>query len=235
MNIFITGGNRGLGLELVLEGARRGHHIFATVRGEQASAQLEQALQENGDLCSAVTVLQADVRDEDSIKAIADQLRQEGVKLDSIVNSAAVLIGRENGIEGLNISDVELSFDINLYGPLRVVKHLLPYLSENEGGSIINISSEAGSIHRAYGGDYPYALSKVALNMFSQQLKQLLANRGIDVWSIHPGWMRTDMGGSKAPLSPSESATAIVDIIERKVKVEAELSFIDYRGHAMEL
>src|SRR5690606_31169726 len=156
--------------------------------------QLTQALQEHTDLHGEVTVLQADVRDEASIKAVAEQVKQEGIKLDSIVNSAAVLLGRESDIESLNISDVELSFDINLFGPLRVVKHLLPYLTEREG-SIINISSEAGSIHRAYGGDYPYGLSKAALNMFSQQLKQLLANRGIDVWSIHPGWMRTDMGG----------------------------------------
>lgn len=234
MNIFITGGNRGLGLELVLEAAGRGHHIYATVRGEQGADQLTQALQEHTDLHGEVTVLQADVRDEASIKAVAEQVKQEGIKLDSIVNSAAVLLGRESDIESLNISDVELSFDINLFGPLRVVKHLLPYLTEREG-SIINISSEAGSIHRAYGGDYPYGLSKAALNMFSQQLKQLLANRGIDVWSIHPGWMRTDMGGSKAPLSPRESAAAIIDIIERKVKIDAEMSFIDYRGEAMDL
>lgn len=234
MNLLITGGNRGLGLELVLESARRGHHVVAMVRGQQAEQQLAEALHEEGIAKEQVTIVLADVRDEAAIAGVAERLQAHGVKLNSIVNSAAVLLGRQTAIEALNMDDVQLSFDINLFGPLRVVKHMLPLL-EREQGSIINISSEAGSIHNAYAGDYPYSLSKVALNLFSEQLKRLLAERDIAVWSIHPGWMRTDMGGKAAPLSPQQSAAAIVDIIERKVDVDASFSFIDYRGEEMKL
>lgn len=234
MNILITGGNRGLGLQLVLESVRRGHFVVTTVRDEQAKKQLKAALAATELDLKQVKLSYADVRDEAAIAAAAKELEADGIELNSIVNSAAILLGRQTAIEDLNLDDVSLSFEVNLFGPMRIVKHFLPLLTGKQG-SIINISSEAGSIHRAYPGDYPYSLSKAALNLFSEQLKRLLAEKDVAVWSIHPGWMHTDMGGPAAPLSPQQSAAGILDIIERKVNIEAKLSFIDYLGHQMDI
>lgn len=234
MSIFITGANRGLGLELLLECLRKDYHVYATVRHERAREQLLQTIAANGLHAEQLTTFICDVRSEADIEKIAQYFRASNIKLTSIMNSAAVLEARNTPIEQLDMNDVVLSFDVNLYGPMRVVKHLLPHLAR-EKASIINISSEAGSIQHAYGGDYPYSLSKCALNLFSEQLKRVLAQDDVQVWSIHPGWMHTDMGGPSAPLSPQESAQHIVSIIERKIIVDSELAFINYKGEPMKI
>jgi len=234
VNVLITGANRGLGYELAAESIRRGHYVVALVRNESAKEQLQASLHVQGLNEHQVTIIIADVRNEEAIQLAAQQLKAEGRKLDCIINSAAVLVGRQTAIEALDMDDVQLSFDVNLYGPIRIIKHMLGLLEDGES-SIINISSEAGSINHAYAGDYPYSLSKCALNLLSEQLKRMLTSKGIYVWSIHPGWMRTDMGGSAAPLSPQQSAVSIINIMERKVAIDSNFSFIDYRGEAMDI
>lgn len=234
MNIFITGANRGLGFELLLEALQRGHHIYAALRNEHAMEQLSELIQQHKLDSSAITVLQCDVKNEAEIAKVALTLKQNEVKLHSIINSAAILVGRETAIEDVDMDDLLNSFDVNLFGPMRIIKHLIPLLAKQES-SIINISSEAGSITNAYAGDYPYSLSKCALNLFSEQLKRWLSAHDTNVWSIHPGWMRTEMGGPAAPLSPDQSAQGILDIIERKVTIESKFAFINYKGEAMDI
>ena len=234
MNILITGANRGLGYEILVEALQRGHHIYAVLRNEQAAKQLTALMEQQRLDEGRITILLCDVTKEAEISQVALQLKRSNVQLHSIVNSAAILVGRETAIVDLDIDDVVNSFDVNLFGPMRIVKHMLHLLSQQES-SIINISSEAGSITNAYAGDYPYSLSKCALNLFSEQLKRWLHAHDTHVWSIHPGWMRTDMGGSSAPLSPQQSAQGIVDIIERKVAIDSAFAFINYKGEAMQL
>jgi NAD(P)-dependent dehydrogenase (short-subunit alcohol dehydrogenase family) len=106
-------------------------------------------------------------------------------------------------------------------------------MKDQSNATVINVSSEAGSIALAYGGDYPYGISKTALNMFSKQLNDELRPRGIRVLAVHPGWIRTDMGGSEAPLEASDSANGILDLLERKTVVKEELFFVDYTGRSM--
>jgi len=234
MNLFITGANRGLGYEILAEALQRGHHVYAALRNEQAKNQLTSLITQQGLDENRITILVCDVTKEADIARIALQLKRSDVVLHSIINSAAILVGRETAIVDLDIDDVINSFDINLFGPMRIVKHLLQLLAQKES-SIINISSEAGSITNAYAGDYPYSLSKCALNLFSEQLKRWLHAHDTYVWSIHPGWMRTDMGGPSAPLSPQQSAQSIVNIIERKVAIDSTYAFINYKGEAMSL
>jgi NAD(P)-dependent dehydrogenase (short-subunit alcohol dehydrogenase family) len=117
---------------------------------------------------------------------------------------------------------------------MMVIKHLLPLMSDaGDLRAIINISSEAGSLTNAYGGDYPHAISKTAINMFSKQLKRYVKDRGIRVCAIHPGWIKTDMGGEKAPGDPAESADGILDILERKKDIDPESFFINVKGEPM--
>ena len=150
----------------------------------------------------------------------------------SIINNAAILVARDTSIEKLDIEHMRSTFEVNLYGPMRVVKHFLPLLTESDA-SVINISSEAGSMSSAYPNDYPYAISKTALNMFSKQLQVYVNNRNIHVLSIHPGWIKTDMGGEAAPTDPRISSRGIIDLIERKAAAESD--FVDYNGKALRI
>ncbi|WP_151737581.1 SDR family oxidoreductase ['Paenibacillus yunnanensis' Narsing Rao et al. 2020] len=230
MNILITGAGRGLGAELAAEALERGHRVIAGVRTpEDPGPALTGLADAYGE---ALTVALLDVRDEEGIAALAAGLREQGVALGAIINNAAVLTARDTPIEELDFQDMLLTMDINLYGPMRVVKHFLPLLTAPDA-SIINVSSEAGSITNAYPGDYPYSISKTALNIFSQQLHVYLRERGVHVLSVHPGWMHTDMGGSSAPTDPRRSAEGILDLLEQRKPPQEHFRFVDYTGKDM--
>ncbi|AFC31179.1 short-chain dehydrogenase/reductase SDR [Paenibacillus mucilaginosus 3016] len=235
MNILVTGANRGLGYALTAELLQRGHSVIAGVRGEagQPSERNRRLYDLAGAFPGRLQTASLDVADETGIAEAAAAWKSSGIELDAIVNNAAILAGRETAIEQLDFADMAASMEINLYGPMRIVKHCLPLFGDR-AGCIVNISSEAGSFTNAYGGDYPYALSKAALNMFSQQLHRQLHARDIAVYAVHPGWIRTDMGGEQAPGDPEASARGIADLIERRtVPAPGPFVFIDYRGEAM--
>ncbi|UQZ35576.1 short-chain dehydrogenase [Paenibacillus sp. PK3_47] len=232
MNILITGAGRGLGLELTAEALERGHSVIAGVRHpEKSQTELSKLAEEHGD---RLTIAKLEVTDEEGIAALAGELKEQGRTLGAIINNAAILTARNTPIEALDLNDMLTTMDINLYGPMRVVKHFLPLLTEPEP-SIINISSEAGSITNAYPGDYPYSISKTAMNMFSQQLHVYLKDRGVHVLSVHPGWMHTDMGGEQAPTDPRTSAKGIIDLIQQRAIPEDRFMFVDYTGKDMKI
>ncbi|NWQ43643.1 SDR family oxidoreductase [Bacillus sp. EB106-08-02-XG196] len=231
MRILITGANRGLGLALSKVGAERGHQILAGVRDLKKSTEgLTQS-----EIYKSISLLPLDVTDEESVFAAANTVKENFGTIDVIINNAGVLLERDKQIEDLDLDQVKVTFDVNFFGPIRVVKHFLPLLLMGDRSSIINISSDAGSISQAYGGDYAYASSKTALNMFSQQLSQYVQSNNVHVFSIHPGWIKTDMGGESAPGNPFDTAKGIFDIIERKRVIDSRNVFITYEGHSMPL
>jgi NAD(P)-dependent dehydrogenase (short-subunit alcohol dehydrogenase family) len=231
MRILITGANRGLGLALSQVGAERGHQILAGVRDPQQS---KESLTPS-DIYKSISFLPLDVTGEESVSSAARFVKENYGTIDAIINNAGVLLERDKRLEDLDLDQVKKTFDVNLFGPIRVVKHFLPLLMLGDQSSIINISSEAGSITNAYGGDYAYASSKTALNMFSQQLNQYLQSNNVRVYSIHPGWIKTDMGGESAPGNPIDTAKGIFDIIERKRVIDPRNVFITYEGQSMPL
>jgi NAD(P)-dependent dehydrogenase (short-subunit alcohol dehydrogenase family) len=231
MNILITGANRGLGLALASAACERGHHVLAGVRSPGSSTEGLQELITS--FPGQLTILPLDVVDENSVRYASEQVESREIRLDSVINSAAILLGRDQKLEQLDLEQVEQSFQTNLFGPIVVLKHFLPLLRKGERQSIINISSEAGGFSGAYGGDYSYALSKSALNMFSAQLRRELAPQGFVVHALHPGWIKTDMGGEKAPGDAGVAAAGIMDIVERKTQADA--LFIDHNGAPMNL
>lgn len=233
MRILITGANRGLGLALAKEACKRGHEVLAGVRGPGSSVEkLQPLIEQNGE---QLTLLPIDVSDENSIRYASEQAGARFDGLDVIINSAAILLGRDQKLEQLDAEQLEQSFQTNLYGPILVLKHFLPLLRKGEQQAVINISSEAGSSAGAYGGDYSYALSKSALNMFSAQLRAELGPQGILVHAVHPGWIQTDMGGEQAPGDADASASGILDLVERRTAAEDGALFIDHRGAPMRL
>lgn len=119
-------------------------------------------------------------------------------------------------------------------GPLRVAKAFLPMLRRNGRGLIVNISSESGSIGDARREkEFDYCMSKAALNMATKLLDNYLSDSGIRVIAVHPGWMRTDMGGQNADLDPGETAARLAELFERFDVKSGEPIFLDNKGHAL--
>lgn len=233
MDVLITGANRGLGLELTAEAVARGHHVWAGVRSPGSSTERLHALLEQ--YPEQLTILPLDIADENSVRYAYEQMASRVDRLDAVINSAAILLGRDQRLEQLDFDQVEQSFQTNLFGPMLVLKYFLPLLRNGEKQAILNISSEAGSFAGAYGGDYSYALSKSALNMFTAQLRTEFVPQGYAVYAIHPGWIRTDMGGEQAPGDAAVAAAGIIDLAERKAEPEHQVWFIDHEGQPMSL
>ncbi|MGG4032935.1 SDR family NAD(P)-dependent oxidoreductase [Paenibacillus cisolokensis] len=166
MNIVITGANRGLGLALTEEALRRGHAVWAGVRDASRPAERLAQLAERHP--GKLEIAPLDVTKESEIASLAGRLREAGIVVRAIVNNAAILLGRGDALERLDIADLERTMDVNVYGPIRMAKHFLPLLPPDGEAAVVNVSSASGSFHRAYGGDYSYAISKAALNMFSR-------------------------------------------------------------------
>ncbi|KYG30358.1 SDR family oxidoreductase [Alkalihalobacillus trypoxylicola] len=228
MNILVTGANRGLGLALVKQGIEQGHFMIASVRSPHSKLkEIKKVIDSHPE---QVKMLILDVTDEHSTKEAKKEVDKWGIKLDSIVNSAGVLISREKELEQLNFDEGMATFEINTFGPVRVMKHFLPLLNK-EGSSVINISSDAGSVENTYSGDYFYGMSKAALNMFSEKLR--IGFPHLKVLSIHPGWMKTDMGGIEAEFNPDEVAAEILKSIKGKKAVDPNHTFYDFKGHKL--
>jgi len=230
MNVLITRANRGLGLALVDYALKKGDTVIATVR--KMSPELAEQQSKYPD---ALQILLLDVTDEEAIMQAQEKLAQKIDKIDVIINNAAILNGRDQMIENLSFEDCLIAFDINTLGPARIIKHFLPLLRNGQQKSIINLSSEAGSLTNAYPGDYPYGLSKVALNMLTEKLLRELKDDQINVISVHPGWMHTDMGGKQAPTDPNDTAKGIYNFIENPPKSTTGYQFFEYSGKMMDI
>ncbi|WP_438347488.1 SDR family NAD(P)-dependent oxidoreductase [Paenibacillus sp. FA6] len=230
MRILITGAGKGLGYATVREALFRGHDVIAGIRNlERDSEHIRELHSDRGTL----TIVPLDVTKENTIVQAKAIIESEMGHIDAVVNNAGILIARDATVETLDFADMEQTMHTNLYGPMQMIKHFLPLLRLSEQPCIINVSSEAGCFNGAYGGDFPYAISKNALSFFSAQIKNALKSEGFSVISLHPGWIRTPMGGDQAPGDPQHTASGILDMIERKVKLPEDAWMVDHKGQPM--
>ena len=199
--VLITGANRGLGLEFARQYAADGWTVIGTAR-KPASAEELAALD--------VEVLQLDVADRDSIAAFADAL--DGRSIDLLINNAGIF-PRVSEIANVNADDYLQTLTVNTLGPVLITQALMPNLRSGEMKQIVNITSGLASIENNSGGYYGYRESKAALNMFTSILAAELGPEGFTCLTLHPGWVRTDMGGANANLSPEESVTSMRAVI----------------------
>jgi len=231
MIILITGASQGLGLETVRAAVQRGHDVIAGIRNTAVDNDPLKDLQNA--FPGKLTVVRLDVNNEQVIRTAKDTVEQQFGKIDAVINNAAILLARDSSIEELDLADMEQSMLTNLYGPMKVVKHFLPLLRLSTSPCIINVSSEAGSFKGAYGADYPYALSKSGLNYFSAQLRKTLTPEGFVVYAIHPGWIRTSMGGEQAIGDPKDPALGLIRLVEREVLPAQDSWMINHHGEPM--
>ncbi len=212
MRILITGASRGLGLEFVRQTLDRGDQVLAGCRNPGEAADLQTLVSRHPD---RLTVLPLDVTDGASIEAAVESVRSQVDGLDLLINNAGVN-PQDETLASLNAQAMLHTFQVNSVGPLLVTKGFLDLLKRGDDPKVINITSKMGSLaSKQSGGDYSYCSSKAALNMLTRALAFDLRSKGILVVAVHPGWVQTDMGGSAAPLLPSESVRDLLKLIDR--------------------
>jgi NAD(P)-dependent dehydrogenase (short-subunit alcohol dehydrogenase family) len=227
--VFISGAARGLGLALTNRFLEADFHVFAGARSQTGLAALSKAYPGRLDFVAL------DVTDMASIRACAQQVGAQIPSLDMLVNNAAVNLERgRSSLAELDLADghLEQTMSVNVFGPLRLIQQFQPLLARGGRKLILNISSEAGSITDC-GRDreFAYCMSKAALNMQTKLLHNALSPQGLRVLSIHPGWIRTDMGGPQAHLSPEESAEAVFRVAQESHPHDA--IYLDFHGQPL--
>lgn len=227
--IFITGADKGLGLSLATRFLYAGYIVFAGIY--QTAENFAVIGQEYGP--NLVCIL-LDVTDMKSVIAASHSVSTQTQAIDILINNAAVYLHSkpDKSLQELDLTDghMEGTFNVNSFGPLRVTQQFLPLLENGNGKLIINISSEAGSIGNCWRAtEFAYCMSKAALNMQSRILQNMLAPQGFRVLAIHPGWMRTDMGGPDADIHPDEAAEAIFQLALMQTLVSNRI-YMDYQG-----
>ena len=216
--VVITGANRGLGLEFARQFHAAGARVIGTARRPEAAKELR---------ALGVRVEQLDVADSKSVARLASRIGDEAV--DILINNAGIG-GREPSFEELDIEGIDRYFQVNSLGPMRVAQALLPALKRGERKLIVNITSTLGSIElNTRGGFWGYRASKAALNMLNRTLARELESQRFTCVVINPGWVRTDMGGPRARLSPAESIGGMRKVISG-LTPEDSGGFFNYRG-----
>ncbi len=203
-NIFITGGNRGLGKGLV-EIFSEDSKVFFSARDEhKAKSVIDSIGNEN------IDYVIMDVADEINVLNGIKSLKEKTDSIDILINNAGILIpGLKHKIDAVETDDESIlkTFNINTVGVLRVCKAVLPLMRPTS--RIINISSGMGQMEGMDTGSIAYRLSKSALNALTIVLSQELSSKDIKVNAICPGWVQTDMGGYEATLTVKESVESI--------------------------
>jgi NAD(P)-dependent dehydrogenase (short-subunit alcohol dehydrogenase family) len=206
MNIFVTGANRGLGLEFVRQYLDDGARVFAAAR---ATSPALQALAQQHP--RALTVLTLDVSSDDDIAAAAAAV--DVGSLDVVINNAAVN-KKGMGLGSYRREGMLEAFAVNAVAPVLVAQALWPLLAKGARPRLVNIGTQVGSFATNSGGSSPlYAASKAALHMYTRALAR--EGNGVITIVVHPGWVQTDMGGKSAPLTPSQSVSSLRALIDR--------------------
>jgi len=216
--VLVTGANRGIGLEYARQLADKGYRVIGTARDPEKATELA---------AIADRVEALDVSDAASVAALAARL--DGEAIDILVNNAGVFDRGDVSIDKVDFAQMEQTFAVNSLGPLRVIQALLPNLRKGERKLIVNMSSQLGSISGSTGTWYAYRTSKAALNQITRTLSVELGKEGFVCVVVHPGWVRTDMGGSAATYSPEESVSGLVGLIEELGPADNG-HFYDFQG-----
>lgn len=207
--IFITGANRGIGLELTRQYLTlTDTRIFAAARRPEAATELQALAAAQPD---RLTMISLEVTDAAAIAQAAQIVAAQAGALDVLINNAAINPPQAaQTLDSIRVETMQYTLHINTIAPLMIVQALRGLLRNGRNPRIANISSEMGSLaERTYGADYAYCTSKAALNMVTRGLAADLRRDKITVIALDPGWVQTDMGGEEASLTPQESAQGI--------------------------
>jgi NAD(P)-dependent dehydrogenase (short-subunit alcohol dehydrogenase family) len=226
--ILVTGANRGIGLALTRVLLASGHAVIAGCRKPDLAAELKQLVLSHPE---TLDLIECDLDSEKELRSTAEASLNRRKKLDVLVNNAGIMpeAGQESILD-IDLGLLRQAFSTNVLGTMRVIRAFYPLLSKSERPRIVNVSSSLGSISTREGHDhYAYSASKAALNMLTRMIANEFAPQGVTTVAISPGWVRTEMGGEQATLSPEESAQTLSEAI-RKIGPESNGEFLDRNG-----
>jgi len=246
-SVLVTGANRGLGLELVhqlLAAPAPPRHIIATYRAPATATKLLELAEAE----PSVTAVQLDVTDTAALPGlvarVAEVVGEDGLNL--LINNAGCNTSQLGDLQLVTEEQMVETFRTNCSAPLLLSRALIPLLQRaadsraGEGmavgkAAIVQVSSIAGSIAEVsepWAGMYAYRVSKTALNMASACLAMDVGKLGVLVTCIHPGWVSTDMGGPKAPLTPTAAVATMLETMNSLTE-GSHGAFLNYDGKPM--
>jgi NAD(P)-dependent dehydrogenase (short-subunit alcohol dehydrogenase family) len=202
--VLITGAGRGLGFEFAKQYAADGWKVIATVRDPKAGAKLSA-------LGKTVEIHIADVTDRGAIARLAKDLN--GAAIDVLICNAGIYGPKGQPFGKTDYATWEQVMRVNVMAPMATVEALADNVAASTQKRIVMMSSGLGSITRNDGGDPIYRSSKAALNQITRGLAAELKDRGVTVVAVSPGWVKTDMGGSAASLTPDVSIAGLRKVI----------------------
>ncbi|BBB24691.1 SDR family oxidoreductase [Amphritea japonica] len=220
--ILITGANRGIGLALARSYVKDGWRVLATSRTPDES------------LIKGAESLPLDLTDADSIKALQQSLA--GVPIDIVWNNAGVYLDKNQPLEQVDNLDWLRSFEINCIAPIRIAEALSENVMLSQRKVIAFTTSKMSSLAGNGVGAYAYRSSKTALNMAVRCFEQDHKAQGISCLLLHPGHVRTDMGGLEGAIDLETSVAGmrkIVDQINPTLRIETSRGFFDYDGSSI--
>jgi NAD(P)-dependent dehydrogenase (short-subunit alcohol dehydrogenase family) len=203
---IVTGGNRGIGHEICKELSKAGCNVVLTSRNEQEGRRAVAKLQHHDN----VAYRRLDVTDSKDIASLRDWILKTYGRVDILINNAGVYLD-----EGVSVFDVDENImqdtiAVNFYGAFHMCRAFVPIMRQNGHGRIVNVSSGYGAMSEMGGYVAAYRISKAALNALTLIMANELRDGNIKVNAVCPGWVRTDMGGGMAPISPEAAAKDIV-------------------------
>lgn len=211
-SVLVTGSNRGLGLEWVKQYAQLGWRVYATCRFPEQADDLQRLAM----LHDTISIHQLDVTSKQQLDHITQQL--DGYTLDLLINNAGTYFEQwgKDRLGMINYANWLETLDVNTLGAMRVTEALRNHLARGDKRLVVAISSHMGSIEDISSpNDYAYRSSKAGLNAAMKALSYELASYQIGVLLLHPGWVRTRMGGDSAPLTPQQSVYNMRILIDR--------------------
>jgi NAD(P)-dependent dehydrogenase (short-subunit alcohol dehydrogenase family) len=225
--VFITGSNRGLGLEFTKQLSKKNYAVFGCCRNIQSATDLMKLTKR----FPYIKIFQGDINNNLDLEAIAEEIGQQPI--DILINNAGISGNNNETLESLSEDNFLEVFKTNTIAPLRVIKCLYKNILAGQEKKIVNISSGMGSISQnTSGGFYTYRSSKAALNALIKALAIDLQKEGIKMLLLHPGWVKTDMGTNQAPLTPEQSIEGMLQVIESYIGNEPA-PFLNYKGETI--
>jgi len=216
--ILITGASRGIGLESARQYAADGWTVLACCRTPDTASELK--------AIGGVSVHALDVTDIGAVDRLARSIDQP---VDVLMNNAGQNMRPPRGLGDMNYAAWSNLFAVNTLAPFKMIEAFQDHLRRSDRKIVLNVSSVMGSITDTSGGHVAYRSTKAALNMVTKVLAGDLAGDGIIVFSIHPGWVRTDMGGPSAAISPEQSAAGMKKVVE-SAGAGSSGRFFDWKG-----
>jgi len=224
--VLITGANRGLGLEMARQYAQAGWDVVACCREPENAQQLSRLAQQFQD---SVFVHSLDVTDFERIDRLSSELSVRSI--DVLVNNAGVYGDTAStGFGSVDYIRWQHVFAVNTLAPVKMAEAFMPHIARGHHKLIVTLTSLMGSIaDNKGGGSIMYRSSKAGLNAALKSMAIDLKSRGVGVLIVHPGWVKTDMGGEKAPTSAEDSVRGLRHLIEQFTPEDSG-RFLDFRG-----